>query len=399
MNKDTFCSLPFTEIFLGPDGVVKPCCSSRIGLGSLHLNPIDEILQSRESRSIRQSIIEGKWHSACFQCMNQEAQGARSERADNLEDFVEQFGNVDNTFFALRRLDLRWSNTCNLSCVYCYEYFSSKWAHIKGIKVNTIKDENTESLLLLIEKEKDNIQTILMLGGEPLLQKQNQRLVESLTGKSFYILTNLAVPIKTNPTAQKLLKEPSSGWGVSFETVGDRFEYVRHGAEWSVLNENIDYYNEIRGVDDCSNFRLEAHSMYSIYSAFNLVEFYEFILEKKFKYIHWNLLESSGESSYASVLNLPLEFRQMAIKEIERVETLYPNGPGVESLIPYKEILSRNNGTEDFWDKEQGKWVNSSEINVKKLFLQEFNKVESSLKDKTKKFKDLWPTIYSMLNS
>jgi hypothetical protein len=35
MNKETFCSLPFTEIFLGPDTEIKTCCSSRQGLGKL----------------------------------------------------------------------------------------------------------------------------------------------------------------------------------------------------------------------------------------------------------------------------------------------------------------------------------------------------------------------------
>ena len=71
MNKETFCSLPFTEIFLGPDGHIKTCCSASTSLGSLHTNTIDEIINSKKSISIRQHILDGKWHSSCKQCQRQ----------------------------------------------------------------------------------------------------------------------------------------------------------------------------------------------------------------------------------------------------------------------------------------------------------------------------------------
>ena len=87
MNKETFCSLPFTEIFLGPDGHIKTCCSSDMSLGSLHENTIDEILNSKEAISVRQHILDGEWHSSCKQCKRQESQNARSERVSNLEAF------------------------------------------------------------------------------------------------------------------------------------------------------------------------------------------------------------------------------------------------------------------------------------------------------------------------
>ena len=181
MNKETFCSLPFTEIFLGPDGHVKTCCSASNSIGSLHTNTIDELINGKVATDIRQHILDGKWHESCRQCKQQESQNARSERDSDLERFQNNFGIVDRSFFKLKRLDLRWSNTCNLSCTYCYEYFSSKWATLKGLKINTIKDENENSLFLMIEKNIDSIENILMLGGEPLLQKQNLRLVNTIT--------------------------------------------------------------------------------------------------------------------------------------------------------------------------------------------------------------------------
>jgi organic radical activating enzyme len=376
MNKENFCSLPFTEIFLGPDGGVKTCCSASDPIGSLHKNTIDEILNGYTAIDIRQHILDGKWHTSCRQCKRQESQNARSERESNLERFQQDYGTVDSSFFKLKRLDLRWSNTCNLSCTYCYEYFSSKWATLKGLKINTIKDENENSLFLMIENNIDSIENILMLGGEPLLQKQNQRLVNTITDdRSFYILTNLAIPLDTNAIAQTLINERNTCWGVSFETVGNRYEYVRHGASWDLFVKNIDY------IQEKTDNNLDVHSLYSIYSAFNLVEFYEFIHEKKIKTVLWNLLESSGENSSASVLKLPPELKQRAIEEIERCEVLFPNAPGLEWLLNFKDNLK----------------LPSAVTNVS--FIKEINILENTyLKNKILKFSDLWPTEWELLN-
>lgn len=376
MNKETFCSLPFTEIFLGPDGDVKTCCSAGNSLGSLHKNTIDEIINGDVATDIRQHILDGKWHIACRQCKRQESQNVRSEREGDLERFTNTHGKVTNSFFKLKRLDLRWSNTCNLSCTYCYEYFSSKWATLKGLKINTVKDENENSLFLMIEKNKDSIENILMLGGEPLLQKQNQRLVDTIIDdRSFYILSNLAIPLETNTIAQTLINERNSKWGVSFETIGDRYEYVRHGASWELFVKNIDY------IQEKTSNELDAHSLYSIYSAFNLVEFYKFIQEKNIKNVFWNLLESSGENSEASVLKLSPELKQRAIDEISKCEQMFPNAPGIEWLLNFKDRLLLH-----------------TEV-TNKSFVKEIHSLERVyLKNKILKFSDLWPIEWKLLN-
>jgi organic radical activating enzyme len=380
MNKETFCSLPFTEIFLAPNGDIKTCCSASIRLGSLHDNTIDEILQDPIAADIRQHIINGQWHSSCLQCKRQESQNVRSERWGNLDEFQTTHGTVNSSFFKLKRLDLRWSNTCNLSCTYCSDYFSSKWSTLKGLKINTIKDENENSLFLMIENSKDTIENILMLGGEPLLQKQNQRLLDAISkNKSFYILTNLAVPLETNAIAQKLINEnrKNAGWGASFETIGDRYEYVRHGASWDLFVKNIDY------IQEKTDNSLDAHSLYSIYSAFNLVEFYEFINEKKIRNVFWNLLESTGDNESASVFNLSLGLKQKAIEEIELCERLFPTSPGIDGLLTFKENLKLQNNTTTA--------TNAHFIKDIKLLEKKY------LKNKTLKFSDLWPEIWESL--
>jgi MoaA/NifB/PqqE/SkfB family radical SAM enzyme len=376
MNESNFCSLPFTEIFLGPDGIIKTCCSAEMGLGNIRDESIENILEGFNAQDIRQSIIDGKWHRACKQCQQLEKNGARSERKNNLEEFKKKYRDFDKKFFKLERLDLRWRNTCNLTCVYCYEYFSSKWAEIKGIDINVVNDEYENTLFLLIEKEKESIENVMLLGGEPLLQKQNQRLINLLNEKSFYLLTNLSIPLKNNPIAKSLLDEPTVTWGVSFENIEDRYEYVRRGADWKIFLGNIDYINENK-----KGSKLEAQSLYSVYSAFNLIEFYEFILEKKFDNVSWNLLESSGRNGYISVLDLSPELKKKAILEINKCQQRFPSAPGISDLIGYKNQLLINTT------------INYNNSTV----LNDIKYVESLLKDNTRSFQDLWPDVFSEL--
>jgi len=373
MNNDTFCALPFTEIFLYPNGDIKPCCSAVMSLGNLNTDNIQDILQSDTAKDVRQNILDGKWHPLCEQCKRQEQQGVRSERQPEYSNVLKDL-ELTNSTFKLERLDLRWSNTCNLSCVYCYEGFSSKWASIKGIPINDVKKTGEESLLDLIKENTESVSTVMLLGGEPLLQKQNSTLIDILPNVNFYCLTNLSVPMKTNKIAQKLLERGSwSQFGVSIETVGDRFEYVRRNASWDLFTDNVKYFNEMGKP-------LEAHSLYSIYSAFNLVEFYDFILEHKFLNIFWNLLESAGENSKASVFRLPKKLKDKAIQEIDRCTEKYKDEIGIHHLEGYKNNLVNqidNESTTEYHLNE----IKSLEI------LQPYNKT----------FSDVWPKLYKGL--
>lgn len=380
MKPEKFCAYPFDSIFLGPDGKIKPCCSSRYDVGSLHDKNIEEIIHSEELTSMRRAILNNEWHPNCWQCELQENSGAISQRDTDYDSFVNNLkGDISENSFLLKRLDLRWSNVCNLNCVYCYEFFSSKWSKINNIPVNALEEENIEDLLNYIKDNKENISMIMLLGGEPLLQKPNEELLNIVSTYGIYTLSNFSVPLKTNLIAQKLIKEPNAGWGISFETVGDKFEYVRRGASWKTLKENIDYYNTLNLKQN-----LDAHSLYSIYSAFNLVEFYDFITENNFKGVYWNLLHSSGENENTSVLKLPYHMKVEMIKEIEKCYEKYPTGPGVDRLLTFKKTM------EDTIDV-------IATGNVQQGLIDEINSTENKLKYE-KTFSDIWPNVWELLN-
>ncbi len=374
MNRQTFCSYPFNTVFVGADKAVKTCCSAVEDIGNLNDNDIVEILNGDKAKEVRKYIIEGKWHSQCAQCKTIESLGGRSERSCILDNDYERLRNVvEENYFKLEKVDVRWSNTCNLACNYCYEYFSSQWASIKGIKVNAIKKENEDTLLMFIEQNKDTVLSVNMLGGEPLLQKQNSKLVEILSNKRFYVLTNLAVPLETNKIANQLLSEDHAEWGVSFETIGKRYEYVRHNASWKVFLENLEYIKKIK-----PGITLNAHPLYCTYSAFNLTEYYDFLADNPiFSGVFWCVIQNIDG---LNVSKLSKQMKIKAIDEIERCATKYPTASGIDHLIDIKNKMLESLETDrNGSDRKFIKWTKTLE---KKL-----------LTDKEHDFKELWPDL------
>lgn len=370
MNKNTFCSFPFDTIFLGADGLVKTCCSARDTLGDLKTQTIEEILNSERAKQVRRGIISGNWDMAnCSQCRDLESVGAFTERLANIERY-DGLKDLTEDDFILQQIDLRWSNTCNLACNYCYEYFSSIWAKILNKQLDPLKD--SEALLTYIEHHNDTIKFVNLLGGEPLLQKENHKLFNILDNEvKGYILTNLSVPIETNKVAQKIINDfPNIQWGASFDNVGKRFEYVRHNADWDLLVHNIDYVSH-------RVKRFSVHPLYNMYTAFNLVELYEFLETKKIDNIYWTVVLNPDKFS---VFNLPLKMRQDAHKEISKVLDRWGNKYDTDRLLDIqKDLLAPRKIKSNY-------------------FLDYTNILETKLHpDKEYSFKELWPKLHKRL--
>jgi MoaA/NifB/PqqE/SkfB family radical SAM enzyme len=384
MNKETFCSLPFSGLFLGSDGGLRPCCSLRGDLGNINNNTVEEILQGDISTSIRKSIINNEWHPMCSQCKELESRGARTERTGTTYR-IDDFKNADEKFFRLEKLDLRWSNTCNLTCNYCYEYFSSKWAEIKGIRINANKDDAEFKVFSFIEDHKQHLNNINLLGGEPLLQKPNIRLLDTIPNSvPIYILTNLTQPLEKNAVAQKLLENPNVSWGISFETIGKRFEYVRHGGSWYQLLDNLHYlsYKKVINID--------THPLYCLYSAFNIMEYYDFIeSEGYFNHLYWQVLQNiEGLDVFRSAYPLKVK----AVNELEKVFVKYENKYDMTLLKKIYESLLSTLTTQFFTSNDAINFLNTLDKQIP-------NKKQEFIINYTDLYIELLGTQYFVLNS
>ena len=132
----------------------------------------------------RQNMLEGKWpDKGCEYCINIEKAGGQSDRITNLNfPGVHTPPELDTNPIATqvtpRILEVYFTNTCNLKCLYCGSWFSSLWdaENIKfGDKASPDTpnfNENKSKLFEWLKEHGHNLTNFNILGGEPLYQRE-----------------------------------------------------------------------------------------------------------------------------------------------------------------------------------------------------------------------------------
>lgn len=367
-----FCYAPWTNIHINTQGYLKTCCAGTMSIGNLKTTPIDHILTNQKLIEIKQNIAQNQSHSNCKVCLELEQNSSSSERnwySSFAENKTIDLSDINHSH--LQSLDIRWSNTCNLSCVYCDHSASSQWASLKKQHLERQDYENTlHGILNFINSNRDSLKNISLLGGEPLLQKENDFLLDVIDDKVFvYVITNLSVPLENNKIFKKIIQKNNVVWDISFETIGEKFEYVRHGAKWDLLLKNIKYLKEC--TKDKPGHGIGVTSQYSVYNALEMSDLYTKFLEYELPLMRWNELLYPNE---LRVSNLPQNYIAMAIKELEYCAERYANGD------PFLEEMATSL-----------KRVNSNTNNCDYLFKWHHTQEQTYWPDFQYKFKDLWP--------
>jgi MoaA/NifB/PqqE/SkfB family radical SAM enzyme len=238
---------------LGPNGEVKNCSINKNVLGNIQNNDIENILLSNNNVKIKEELLNNVKSWACSSCWETESlQNNTLLGTSNRSYFKRSMGKVipltlfdSSNNFKLKQVDLRWRNTCNLACVYCFSDLSSTWA--KELNEELIVDEKA------IERTKkyvfDNInelEHVYLCGGEPLLMKENLEFIKLIQEKK----PNIHVRVNTNltninsPIYQSLLDCKNVHWIVSVDSIEENFEYIRYGANWVSWLDNLKQLQE-----------------------------------------------------------------------------------------------------------------------------------------------------------
>ena len=283
-----FCAAPWRGLHINPRGDVKTCCAGDPNmLGNLDAHTIEEILHSPALQQIRQSIRAGEAPAYCYNCVQAERYG-RSERDwhNNLNPEFDPATATDTEHHPVL-IDVRWNTTCNLSCNYCGEACSSRWAALKGVPVKSGTRPYYEQVCNYLEQHQAHIREVALVGGEPLLLPENERLLDVIPQDCIVtLITNLSVELERNQIFQKLAQRSRVGWSISFDNTESRFEYVRHGASWQLLEHNLDV---IQGLMQSQGHWGGIHAVYNIYNASRLQEFHAFARSRGLT-IHWQSL-------------------------------------------------------------------------------------------------------------
>lgn len=272
-----FCVIPWTGFEVEPNGDVKNCIISKDVIGNLKKNSIEELI--RKNSNIRKEMLEGKFPKSCTGCYLQEKHrgkdfGSISSRlyyAKEITPYIpgDLLENADN--FKLHHVDVRWSNKCNLACVYCGSEYSSKWQTELGEK--TTKKSNTDNLKEYLYSNIKDLKNVYLAGGEPMLMKENKEFLELLLKENpdVHIRVNTNLSKTSTGVFDLLCQFRNVHWTVSVESTEEEFEYIRFHGVWKDFLDNLKTIRK-------NNHKISFNMLYFILnykSIFNTIEFFK----------------------------------------------------------------------------------------------------------------------------
>jgi hypothetical protein len=264
-----------------------------------------------------------------------------------------------------------------LSCNYCGPADSSKWAALKGIPINSNTRKYYSDVCDFIAEHNGHIREVALVGGEPLLLPENERLLDVIPKDCVVtIITNLNTPLEGNKIFKKLAQRQRVGWSISFDNIGDRFEYVRSGANWSLQQHNLDVVQDLmRNNGHWGGI----HAVYNLYNATRLTEFKQFATGRGLS-IKWQLL---GNPAVLDTRVHGKEIAQLAAKQIQQVFDT--------CTIDQEERVLFETSLQHYQSRTHS---NPDMLNQLRKFV---NEIEQYHPAQQGKFAELWPELSNLL--
>jgi organic radical activating enzyme len=270
----------------------------------------------------RQLMLEGQWPGhGCEYCKSIEDAGGTSDRMLHL-DFpgITAPPELDSDLTAVnvspRILEIYFSNVCNLKCTYCTPMFSSQinQENIKfgvfnknGIRINAgyqLPEDYSDATNKMFEWLETNIHTLnklLVLGGEPFIQKETQRLLgfietKKLPNLDLVFFSNLTIDhekFKSQIDQIQKLKITAQLNQInligSIDCWGEPAEYVRHGLRLDLFEKNFEYV--LNNTDIILNINSTLGPL-TIPSLPDLVE--KINNWSRVRTVYWSLMKTAG---------------------------------------------------------------------------------------------------------
>lgn len=351
----------------------------------------------------REQMLQGQWpQEGCQYCGDIEAAGGKSDRMYYNNDVIgwtpkEIFEQTDSVPLRVtpRVVEIFINNTCNLKCIYCDPILSSsiqrenaQWGSFWNPKngrhlllrddPDTVISSRTDYVDAFFTWLADNHQEIArlhILGGEPFLQPELNRLIEffdnhASPGLDVNIVSNLMIKERNlrNYVDQfgllvqqgKLARLHVTG---SIDAWGPGAEYVRNGLKLETFENNLRYIMQSPQTNDVGLYQVM-----TVLGVKEAVPLYEKILEwrqqfPRLKYHfqmntdvsklflnpgHWGSELWRGD--FEKLLDLMYHNREEHADEMlgiwQRIQATQPDAEQRELCAIYLDELDRRRGTD-----------------------------------------------------
>lgn len=348
----TFCPLPFTHLYIRPNGQYQPCCRYQDSVtdDKIHeYNSLDELLNSSELLSdIREAMLNGKKVRGCNSCYLEEESGGESMRTGEIERWG-GYEELHDKTPAVNNIEITFGNYCNLACRTCGSNLSTSWQKDDAVltKFYTRGYEPTRQNVKKdwIPEDFKNVEKFKITGGEPMLHPDFLSFLDDIINSGS--AKNIEVQIFTNTSfvpkrhlLDRLSRFKEMGIWLSIDGTGDVQEYTRHNSKWDIVQESarawLEFENEFKNV-----VRVNFAPTISLYNIFNLQEMLDWFIRLRmevltdsdsFSNCTWNI---TTWPNFLDIKHLP------AKKKISHQLKKYSSTIQKEGLQNYKELIDR----------------------------------------------------------
>ena len=195
----------------------------------------------------RTKMLKGEWPGrGCEHCKSTEDAGGHSDRMSHL--------NMQGVT-APKELE-KDTTAVDVTPTQLEIYFSNQGEPVRvygKIEINPNIKEDTDKLFAWLEEHIHELNKVMILGGEPFLQKETERMVELLERKSnphltLVVFSNLTVdPARVQKWLARMWKLVEQGKLDNLQVVGSldcwgpQAEYVRNGLDLKKYTENFEF--------------------------------------------------------------------------------------------------------------------------------------------------------------
>jgi len=284
------CQLKWTQgtVYL-TDGISASCHKAGFGKYIIDNGEIN-FHNTPDKIEDRRKMLRGEWPGrGCEHCKHIEEAGGESDRTIHLQmEGTAAPPELEHTPEAVevtpRILEVYWGNTCNQKCIYCAAHYSSQIHQEEkrfgtfnkdGIEldynkftVNPNIERDTDILFRWFDKHMKQLHKIIVLGGEPFLQKETFRLIEHLEKNNYPDLTLVFFSnhnveherfkewIQRLERLQKADRLDKIQIFFSCDALGTEGEYVRTGLDLKLAIKNFEYLLHQTNIEQAINSAL-----------------------------------------------------------------------------------------------------------------------------------------------
>jgi pyruvate-formate lyase-activating enzyme len=324
---DTFCPAKWDELYVSFEmNYAYSCCKSKTTRFT------DTVLEFVDQE--RYAMLQGQQDPSCDYCWTVERNGGTSLRHAQLEKFnSDDFKHYQDNKAQPKLVQVSVGNECNLQCTYCNPKFSSQWEHdvrdtpytvfsdrffyAIDSKQSNVMDRNIEFL-----KGFDSIDTLSVIGGEPLFNKKFFELINTVIAHRLDLSTNLSVK---RDTLSKFLsvcgRFESVNLRVSIDATEQIAEFVRYGLNYKDFCDNLDYMI----AHAPPNLKITIGSVMSSITVRDIDNFKKKIIPMLSDQVRWQI-DYCHDPKIQSMHTLPDHYKSSIISAIEELETLDISG-------------------------------------------------------------------------